>query len=89
MSTIEERIARIEAQREHEMRDAAELKRKIEKVETTVDEVRDAVFEIKSTMGAQRGFVAGALMVLTFIWGVIGALAVGAYNYFIGKGDIP
>lgn len=82
MLTLEERLAKLEAQREAEMRDAAEVKRKLEEVDEKVD-------QINSKLDRQKGFIAGALSVLTFIWGVVGAVAVGLYNYFIGKGDIP
>lgn len=82
MSTLEERLARLEAQREAEMKDAAEVKRKLDKIDEEVE-------QINSKLDRQKGFIAGALSVLTFIWGVVAAVAVAAYNYFIGKGDFP
>lgn len=82
MSTLEERLARLEAQREAEMKDAAEMKQKLDKIDGEVE-------AINSKLDRQKGFIAGALSVLTFIWGVVAAVAVGAYNYFIGKGDFP
>lgn len=82
MATLEERLARLEAQRENEMRDAAELKKEVQEVNRKVD-------EINSKMDSQKGFVAGALTVLTFIWGVVGAVAVAMWNYFTSGGDLP
>ena len=82
MATLEERLARLESQRENEMRDAAELKLELKEVNKKVD-------EINSKMDSQKGFVAGALTVLTFIWGVVGAVAVALWNYFTSGGDIP
>jgi hypothetical protein len=82
MPTLEERLATLEAHRENEMRDASELKRKLEEVDNKVD-------QINSKMDGQRGFVAGALAVLTFIWGVVGAVAVAMWNHFTSGGDLP
>lgn len=81
MPTLEERLATLEAHRESEMRDAAELKRELKEVNSKVD-------EINSKMDSQKGFVAGALTVLTFIWGVVGAVAVAMWDYFTSGGDI-
>lgn len=82
MQTLEERLARLEAQREAEMKDAAEVRRKLDKIDGEVE-------AINSKLDRQKGFIAGALSVLTFIWGVVAAVAVAGYNYFIGKGDFP
>lgn len=82
MATLEERLARLEAQREAEMRDAAEVKRKLDEMDTKVD-------EINSKLDGHRGFITGAMTVLTFIWGVVGAVAVAFWNYFTSGGDMP
>ena len=82
MPTLEERLATLEAHRESEMRDAAELKNRLNEVNQKVD-------EINSKMDSQKGFVAGALTVLTFIWGIVGAVAVGLWEHFTNKGDLP
>lgn len=82
MATLEERLATLEAHRENEMRDAAEVKRKLDEMDTKVD-------QINSKLDGQRGFITGAMTVLTFIWGILGTVAVAFWNYFTTGGDIP
>lgn len=81
--TLDERVARLEAQREAEMKDAAELKSKLCEVDTKVD-------EINGKLDRQKGFIAGAMTILTFFWGLVGVAAVTAWDYVTNRGgELP
>ena len=54
MPTDPERIATLEAESAH--------------IRTTLDEVREDVKMIKSSLSRQRGFIAGVLFILVPIW---------------------
>lgn len=84
--TTDERVTRLEAQREADMKDASEIRKKIDQVDEKIDALDAKIDSINSRFDKQTGFVAGAMAVLTLIWGVIGAIAVAGYNYFVSKG---
>lgn len=80
--TLDERVARLEAQREAEMRDTDEIKEKL-------NELDDKVNTINSKLDKQKGFIAGALMVLTGLWGIIVAVGYAGWQYVSSRWDLP
>jgi hypothetical protein len=77
-----ERIATLEAQRQADREHVSELRDKLE-------DVHADVLAIKSRLDKQKGYIAGALSVLTAIWAVVGAVAYLLWQWFTKRGDLP
>lgn len=82
MMTIEERLARLEAQREAEMKDADVVKQKLVEVDDKVD-------QILLKMDRQKGFFAGLMAAFTLMWGVLAVIAKAAWDKWTSSGDWP
>jgi hypothetical protein len=79
---IEERLARLEAQREAEMKDTDTLKSKLEAVDGKVD-------EINRKLDRQKGFIAGAMAAFTLVWGLVAMAVRASWDKFTSTGDWP
>jgi hypothetical protein len=79
---MQDRITRLETLRESDRDDVTELKDKLEIVHRDVQ-------DIKSTLGRQKGFIAGMLFILVPIWGAIVAMVASLWDKFINTGDLP
>ena len=79
---MQDRITRLETLRESDRDDVTELKDKLEIVHRDVQ-------DIKSTLGRQKGFIAGMLFILVPIWAAITAMVASLWDRFINNGDLP
>jgi tetrahydromethanopterin S-methyltransferase subunit G len=80
--TIEERLARLEAQREAEMKDTEALKTKLNDVDEKLD-------QINGKLDRQKGFIAGAMAAFTFVWGVVAFVVKMGWDKFMSTGEWP
>jgi len=69
----DDRLTTLEVQRTYESE-------AIQRLEANLAEVAADVSEIKNSLGKQRGFVAGAVAVVSLVWGVVLAAATFLLN---------
>jgi L-rhamnose isomerase len=84
--TDAERIARLEAQQQEGDRVHADIAKRLDKQEVALDQIRGDVAEIKLKLSGWRGFLGGAMFVLTSIGGLIGAALMSLWHTLTGTG---
>lgn len=80
--TTDERLATLEAQREADIMISAQTKQKVDEIDQKVD-------DINRKLDRQKGFIAGAMMVLTALWGAIVAAGYASWEYISSRWDFP
>jgi len=81
-----ERIARLEAQQQEGERVHEAVFERMDKYEKKLDEIGKSVSQIEMKLSGWRGFLGGAMFVLTSIGGLIGAALMSLWHTMTGTG---
>jgi len=84
--TDAERIAKLEAKQQESERVHTDIARRLDKHEAALEQIRTDVGEIKLKLSGWRGFLGGAMFVLTSIGGLIGAAIMSLWHALTSNG---